>query len=82
MATVVGGIRGAIRMNENKEVKLLPCPFCGSNVEMVIDVKKLYGRIYCSKCNVYMKKDLNMDIEHTLKELMAKDWNRRIYEQN
>lgn len=84
MATVVGGIRGAIRMSENKEIELIPYPFCGGYGAMRVNTSTLNGSANCVECGVFMKRNFkgHKRVEEVLRELMAQEWNRRVYEQN
>ena len=84
MATVVGGIRGAIRMSQNKEIELIPCPFCGGDCAMRVNTSTLNGSVNCVECGVLMKRNFkgHKRVEEVLRELMAQEWNRRVYEQN
>lgn len=71
-------------MNENKEMKLLPCPFCGGEGAMRANAQTLNASVNCVECGVFMKRNFkgHERVEKVLRELMAEDWNRRIYEQN
>lgn len=69
-------------MSDNKEIKLLPCPFCGGDGAMRVNTSTLNGSVNCVRCGVFMKRNFkgHESVEKVLKELMAEDWNRRIYE--
>lgn len=71
-------------MNDSKEIKLLPCPFCGGEGAMRVNAQTLNCSVNCVECGVFMKRNFkgHKRVEEVLKELMAQDWNRRVYEQN
>lgn len=63
--------------------KLKPCPFCGGQAEIKINMNDIRGIAYCTKCNVVMNNSYKNDnkIQNILEELICSDWNRRIYEE-
>ena len=70
-------------MGENR-VELLPYPFCGGGGAMMVNAQTFNCSVNCVECGVFMKRNFkgHKRVEEVLRELMAKDWNRRIYEQN
>lgn len=66
----------------NKEIKLLPCPFCSGEGAMRVNAQTLNCSVNCVQCGVFMKRNFkgHKRVEEVLRQLMAEDWNRRIYE--
>lgn len=51
---------------------------------MMVNAQTFNCSVNCVECGVFMKRNFkgHKRVEEVLRELMAKDWNRRIYEQN
>lgn len=51
---------------------------------MRVNTSTLNGSANCVECGVLMKRNFkgHKRVEEVLRELMAQEWNRRVYEQN
>lgn len=74
-------------MSDTSDIKLKPCPFCGSqNVRLSVIEDTPHSYVTCNSCriSVEIKNDMKIhkDKLNTLKRVVAKIWNTRNYKED
>lgn len=61
-----------------ENIKLKPCPFCGSKATLFVDSRSFepYALVRCENCNAETKK-MTQSVEYCAADEAVKIWNRR-----